>query len=327
MPERTYVEALNEALHEEMERDEKVFLMGEDVVFDYFGVCAGLADRFGRDRVRDTPICELGFTGAGVGAAMAGFRPIVDLRFMDFATYALDPIVNQAAKLRYMLGGQLSVPMVARIPSGAGLQYGATHGQSLEAWFMQVPGLKVLYPSCPPDAKGLLKAAVRDDNPVMFIEHRLLYAQKTKQMVPEGDYTIPIGVADVKREGGDVTVVGIGYQMRHCLEAAEALAGEGIDCEVIDPRSLSPLDVDTITNSVRKTSRCVIVEEGHLRSGVAAEISATIQESVFEYLDAPIGRVAALMAPIPVQTKLEKFVLPSTEKVIAAVRKTLGVSV
>ena len=245
---------------------------------------------------------------------MAGFRPIVDLRFMDFATYALDPIVNQAAKLRYMLGGQLSVPMVARIPSGAGLQYGATHGQSLEAWFMQVPGLKVVYPSCPPDAKGLLKTAVRDDNPVMFIEHRLLYAKKTKQMVPEGDYTIPIGVADVKREGSDVTIVGIGYQMGHCLEAAEALAGEGIECEVIDPRSLSPLDVATITNSVRKTSRCVIVEEGHLRSGVGAEISAPYRNRFLNTWTPPSGAWPRSWRPYPFRPNSKNSCSPARKK-------------
>ncbi|MEE9275341.1 MAG: alpha-ketoacid dehydrogenase subunit beta [bacterium] len=327
MPALTYAEAINLALHEEMERDEKVFLLGEDVALSYvYGVTKGLADRFGEDRVRDTPISELGFTGAAVGAAMAGYRPVVDMRFMDFMTLAMDPIVNQAAKLRYMLGGQICVPLVVRAPSGAGLQYGSTHGQSLEAWFMQVPGLKVAAPSGPADAKALLKTSIRDDNPVVFVEHKMLYRDKTKEEVPAGDDLLPFGRAAVKRAGEDVTLIGVSYQVNVCLRAADALAEEGIRAEVVDPRTLAPLDTAGMAESVRKTGRCVIVEEGHLRSGVGAEIAAALHEEAFDHLDAPIGRVAARQAPIPVQTRLERHILPSVERVVAAAKKALGIA-
>jgi pyruvate/2-oxoglutarate/acetoin dehydrogenase E1 component len=324
MREINYVDALNEALHEEMERDKKVICLGEDVELAYvFGVTKGLKDKFGGARVRDTPISELGFVGAGVGAAMAGYRPVIEIMFMDFIMLAMDPLVNQAAKLRYMLGGQLSIPLVVRTPGGGGVQYGPTHSQVLEAWFMQVPGLKVACPSDPADAKGLLKSAIRDDNPVFFCEHKMLY--KTKGPVPEGEHIVPFGQAAVKREGSDITLIGIGYQVQNCLRAAELLASEGISAEVVDPRTVAPLDTATLAESVRKTNRCVIVEEGHLRSGVGAEIAASIQEEAFDYLDAPIGRVAALNAPIPFEVELEDYVLPNEGNVVEAVKKALGV--
>ena len=324
MREINYVEALNEALHEEMENDKKVIILGEDVELAYvFGVTKGLKDKFGGGRVRDTPISELGFVGAAVGAAMAGYRPVVEIMFMDFIMLAMDPLVNQAAKLRYMVGGQLSIPLVVRTPGGGGVQYGPTHSQVLEAWFMQVPGLKVACPSDPADAKGLLKTAIRDDNPVFFCEHKMLY--KTRGPVPEGEHIVPFGQAAVKREGSDITLIGIGYQVLNCLHAAETLAAEGISAEVVDPRTIAPLDTATLAESVRKTNRCVVVEEGHLRSGVGAEISAAIQEEAFDYLDAPVGRVAALNAPIPFEPALEDFVLPNAANVVEMAKKTLGV--
>ena len=326
MREITFVDALNEAHHEEMERDERVIVMGEDVELAYvFGVSKGLVDTFGKDRVRDTPISELGIVGAGVGAAMAGYRPIVEIMFMDFIMLAMDPLINQAAKLRYMLGGQLSVPLVVRTPGGGGVQYGPTHSQCLEAWFMQIPGIKVAVPSDPADAKGLMKASIRDDNPVLVVEHKMLY--KMKGPVPEGDHLTPFGQAAVKREGGDITLIGVGYQVHNCLAAADELAKEGISAEVVDPRTLAPLDTETLAESVRKTNRCIIVEEGHLRSGVGSEISAAVQEEAFDYLDAPIGRVAALDAPIPFEPRLEDFVLPNTANVVDAAKKALGVTV
>ncbi len=326
MREMTYVDALNEALHEEMQHDKKVIVLGEDVELAYvFGVTKGLKDKFGGDRVRDTPISELGFVGAAVGAAMAGYRPVVEIMFMDFIMLAMDPLVNQAAKLRYMLGGQLSIPLVVRTPGGGGVQYGPTHSQVLEAWFMQVPGLKVACPSDPADAKGLLKAAIRDENPVFFCEHKMLY--KRKGPVPDGEHIVPFGVAAVKREGTDITLIGVGYQVQNCLQAAELLAAEGISAEVVDPRTVAPLDTATLAESVRKTNRCVVVEEGHLRSGVGAEIAASIQEEAFDYLDAPIGRVAALNAPIPFEPALEDYVLPNAGNVVEAAKKALGVIV
>ncbi len=325
MREINFGDALNEAHHEEMEANEKVIVLGEDVELAYvFGVSKGLAERFGKDRVRDTPISELGIVGAGVGAAMAGYRPIVEIMFMDFIMLAMDQIVNNAAKLRYMLGGQVSVPLVVRTPGGGGVQYGPTHSQCLEAWFMQVPGIKVVVPSDPADAKGLMKSAIRDDNPVVFIEHKMLY--KLKGEVPEGEHIVPFGQAAVKKSGSDITLVGVGYQVQNCLAAADVLESEGISVEVIDPRTIAPLDVTSIAESVRKTNRCVIVEEGHLRSGVGSEISASIQEEVFDYLDAPIARVAALNAPIPFEPKLEDFILPNPDNIVEVSRKVLGVS-
>lgn len=324
MPTLTFAQAINQALHEEMERDAKVFVMGEDVALSAISpTTAGLADRFGIERVRNTPISELGFAGTGVGAAMAGYRPVLDMRRVDFMLLACDQIVNQAAKLRYMLGGQVSVPLVVRAPEGGGVQNGPTHSQCLEAWFIQVPGLKVVVPSDPADAKGLLKTAIRDDNPVLFIEYRSLYGRKGP--VPDGDYTVPFGRAAVKREGKDITLIGIGSQVVNCLEAAAALAKEGISAEVVDPRTISPLDTVGLSTSVRKTGRCVIAEEGHRRGGVGAEIAASIQGEAFDALRAPIERVAALDVPIPVQTMLERLVLPDAEKVANAARKVLDI--
>ncbi len=319
----SYSTAINEALHEEMERDEKVFLMGEDVALSAISpATAGLGDRFGHERVRNTPISELGFTGAAVGAAMAGYRPVLDMRRIDFMMLAIDPIANQAAKLRYMLGGQVSIPLVIRAPEGGGSQNGPTHSQCLEAWFIQVPGLRVIVPSDPADAKGLLKSAIREDNPVLFVEYRALYSLEGP--VPEGDHTEPIGRAAVKREGTDITLIGIGSQARSCLEAADLLAQEGIDAEVVDPRTINPLDVEGLAASARKTGNCVVAEEGHKSGGVGAEIAASIQEAAFGALKTPIVRVAALDVPVPVHTKLEAIVLPSTEKIVSAAKKLLS---
>ena len=269
------------------------------------------------------PSASSGLSGPPSARRWGATGRIVEIMFMDFVMLAMDPLVNQAAKLRYMLGGQLSIPMVVRTPGGGGVQYGPTHSQVLEAWFMQVPGLKVACPSDPADAKGLLKAAIRDDNPVFFCEHKMLY--KMKGPVPDGEHIVPFGQAAVKREGSDITIIGVGYQVQNCLRAAEELAKEGISAEVVDPRTVAPLDTATLAESVRKTNRCVVVEEGHLRSGVGAEISAAIQEEAFDYLDAPIGRVAALNAPIPFEPELEDFVLPNSGNVVEAVKKALGI--
>ncbi len=319
----TFAEALNQAMLEEMERDEKVFLMGEDVALSAISpASAGLSERFGKERVRNTPISELGFTGAAVGAAMAGYRPILDMRRIDFMMLSIDQIVNQAAKLRYMLGGQVSIPLVIRAPEGGGIQNGPTHSQCLESWFLQVPGLKVVIPSGPEDAKGLLKTSIRDDNPVLFVEYRQLYS--TKEDVPEGDHTIPFASVRIKKEGQDITLVGLGSQVENCISAAEELEKNGISAEVIDPRTINPLDVDGLSASVQKTKNCVIAEEGHKQGGVGAEILASIQSKCFSSLKAPIQRVAALDVPIPVQTKLEKLVLPNSEKIVAAAKEVLS---
>ena len=319
----SYAQAINEALHEEMARDEKVFLMGEDVALSAISpATAGLGERFGHERVRNTPISELGFTGAPVGAAMAGYRPVLDMRRIDFMMLAIDPIANQAAKLRYMLGGQVSVPLVIRAPEGGGSQNGPTHSQCLEAWFIQVPGLRVIVPSDPADAKGLMRSAIRDDNPVLVVEHKMLY--KMKGPVPEGDHLTPFGQAAVKREGSDITLIGVGYQVHNCLAAADELAEEGISAEVVDPRTLAPLDTATLAESVRKTNRCIIVEEGHLRSGVGSEISAAVQEEAFDYLDAPVARVAGAEVPMPYSFPLEMAAIPSADGVVAAARKLVN---
>ncbi|MFC1491084.1 alpha-ketoacid dehydrogenase subunit beta [Nitrospinota bacterium] len=322
MPKITFLKAINDALREEMERDEKVFVMGEDVAHAANApTSAGLADRFGTERVRNTPISELGFTGAAVGAAMAGYRPVLDMRRIDFIMLAIDPIANQAAKLRYMLGGQVNIPLTIRASEGGGFQNGPTHSQCLESMFLNVPGLRIAVPSDPADVKGLLKTAIRDDNPVLFVEYRALYP--IEGAVPEGDHTIPFGKAAVKREGSDITLIGIGSQVLTCLEAAETLAAEGISAEVVDPRTISPLDTEGLAASVRKTGRCIVAEEGHRHGGVGAEIAASVQDAAFASLKAPVGRVAALDLPIPVHPKLEAFVLPSAEKVAAAARETL----
>ncbi|MBI3942623.1 MAG: alpha-ketoacid dehydrogenase subunit beta [Chloroflexi bacterium] len=320
MRELTYSQALREALTEEMERDPNIILLGEDigVYGGVFKVTEGLLARFGPERVRETPISEAGFIGAAIGLAMCGKRPMAELMFMDFAWVAADQIWNQAAKMRQMSGGQVSVPLVIRTQQGGGRGNAAQHSQSLEAQFTHVPGIKVVLPATPYDAKGLLKSALRDPDPVVVIEHKLLY--NTKGLVPEESYTIPIGKADIKRAGQDVTVVSLSRTVLHALEAAEELAGEGISVEVIDLRSTAPLDLDTVIASVKKTSRLVIAHEAHRTMGVGAEIAALVQEHAFEYLDAPVMRVGAVDVPIPYSQPLESAVLPGKDNIVQAVR-------
>lgn len=324
MRELTYWQALQEALREEMQRDAAVFVMGEDIG-EYggaFGVTRGMLAEFGRERVRCTPISEATIVGTAAGAALTGMRPVVEIMFMDFMTLTMDQLANHAAKFRYMYGPQACVPMVLRTPAGGGRCYGATHSQSLEAWFLHVPGLKVVAPATPGDAKGLLKAAIRDDNPVLCVEHKLLYA--TTGPVPDGDVITPIGQAVVRRPGTDVTLVGYSYHAQLALEAAETLAQEGIDAEVIDLRTLVPLDDDTLLASVRKTGRLVCVEEGTRTGGVGAEIAARVAEGAYEYLDAPIRRVAATDVPIPFSPPLEQLALPGVNDIACAAREVCG---
>lgn len=315
-----FTEALREALAEEMRRDPNVFLMGEDmgVYGGCFGVTRGLLEEFGPDRVRDTPISEASIMGLAVGAAILGARPVVEVMFMDFVTLAMDQLVNHAAKFRYMYGEQARVPLVLRCPAGAGRAYGATHSQSLEAWFMHVPGLKVVAPSTATDAKGLLKSAIRDDNPVVFLENKLLY--QSREPVREGNYLIPLGKAQCVREGSDVTIVAYSRMAREAEKAAVALAEEGISAEVIDLRTLVPLDIMTVVKSVIKTGRVVLAEEGTLTGGVCAEIGMQIFEHAWDSLDAPIRRVAMPDIPIPFAPELEAAVLPSAVDIVLAAR-------
>ena len=319
-----YREALNQALREELTRDESVFLMGEDIgVFNgAYKVTAGLLEEFGDQRVRDTPISENTIVGMGVGAAMLGLRPVVELMTINFSLLALDQIVNHAAHIRYMFGGQVKVPLVVRMPQGAGHQLGPTHSHSWEALYLHVPGILVAVPSTPADAKGLLKAAIRDDNPVVFIEHEYLYGQRGE--VPEGDdHVLPFGKAAIRREGRDVTIIGISRMAVTAERAAEQLAERHeIEAEVIDPRTLRPLDLDTILDSVRKTNRCVIVEEGWPHGGVGANLAALIQEQAFDFLDAPIGRVTGADVPMPYAKNLEQIAFPHEPEVIDAVLAT-----
>jgi acetoin:2,6-dichlorophenolindophenol oxidoreductase subunit beta len=325
--ELTISQALNQALREEMQRDPNVFLIGEEIGIwgaggGIFGVTLNLIKEFGAERVRDTPISEEAIAGLACGAAVTGMRPVAEIMYADFLALAMDPIVNQAAKLRYMFGGKASVPMVIRAQEGAGRGNAAQHSQSLEAWFMHVPGLKVAVPSTPRDAKGLLKSAIRDDNPVIFLEHKALYA--TKGEVPSDEYTVPFGVSDVKRAGSDVTVVGIHTMVHRALAAAEKLAGEGISVEVIDPRTLVPLDIETIVASVRKTKHLVIAHEAVERGGVAGEIAMQVMDRAFDYLDAPIKRVCGRNVPIPYNLALERLAIPQEEDVIQAIRDVLA---
>jgi pyruvate/2-oxoglutarate/acetoin dehydrogenase E1 component len=322
--ELTFGQALNEALREELLRDPSVVLLGEDIGLHggAQGVTRGLFKEFGAQRVRNTPLAEASIAGAAVGAALTGMRPVAEIMYSDFMTIAMDQIVNQAAKYHFMTAGRTTVPMVLRTPVGAGRGNAAQHSQSVEAWFMHVPGLYVVMPSTPYDAKGLLKTSIRDDNPVMFFENRLLYS--TKGHVPEGEYTIPFGVADVKRPGKDVTIVATSRMVLQSLEAAEKLAAEGISCEVIDPRTLVPLDEDTICGSVKRTGKLVIVHEAVKRGGVGAEIAAIVMEKVFDYLDAPIKRVAGLNTPVPYNKDLEARWLPNDTDIIAAVREVMA---
>jgi pyruvate/2-oxoglutarate/acetoin dehydrogenase E1 component len=319
-------EALNEALAEEMAADPRVFLLGEDIIDPWggtFRVTEGLYTRFGPERVRETPISEAGIVGCAIGAALAGMRPVAEIMFLDFAAMAMDQIVNQAAKLRYMTGGQASVPIVIRTAGGAGRASAAQHSQSLEAWYAHVPGLKVVMPSTAYDAKGLLKAAIRDPDPVMFIEHKMAYS--TKGPVPEEGYEIPLGLAEVKRAGRDLTLIATSRQVLRALDAAERVATEhGYDVEVIDPRTIYPLDKRTILESVRKTHRVLIVHEAAKRGGWGAELLAVIEEEAFDELDAPIVRVAAPNTPIPFAPVMEDFVVPSVDDIVAGIRRCLG---
>jgi len=319
----TYRDALNQALREEMARDRNVFLMGEEVgVYQgAYKVSRGLLEEFGPMRVVDTPITELGFAGVGVGAAMAGLRPVIEFMTWNFALLAIDQLVNSAAKMLYMSGGQLPIPIVFRGPGGAALMLAAQHSQSFEAWYAHVPGLKVVTPATPADAKGLLKSAIRDDNPVIFIEGEMLYNQKGE--VPDGEHLIPLGVAEVKREGSDVTLVAHAKMVAVALRAAEELAGEGISAEVVDPRTLRPLDVATITGSVRKTNRCVVVEEGWPFAGLGAQIVDEIQRTVFDDLDAPVLRVTGADVPMPYNRQLEKLAKPDAARVVRAAKQVL----
>jgi pyruvate/2-oxoglutarate/acetoin dehydrogenase E1 component len=315
-----YREALNEALLEEMERDPDVFIMGEDVG-QYGGVLKvskGIFERYGEMRAVDAPISENGFTAIGVGAALAGLRPVVELMYIDFACLALDPIVNQAAKARYMSGGKASVPIVIRTQGGGGRGNAAQHSQSLEAWYVHIPGLIVVQPSTPQDAKGLLKSAIRNDNPVIFIEHKLLY--NSKGFVPEGEYLIPLGQAEIKRTGKHITLVATSYMVLLALSASEKLAKEGIEVEVVDPRTIKPLDIDTIAASIKKTHRLLVVNEGSRTGGFAAEIVTRSYEEIFDYLDAPIVRLTSEDVPMPYSGPLEMAAIPSEEKIMQAIR-------
>jgi pyruvate/2-oxoglutarate/acetoin dehydrogenase E1 component len=318
----TYREAVREALTLEMRRDERVFLMGEDigVYGGAFGVTLGMIDEFGPERIRETPISEGAIAGAAVGAALVGMRPVAEIMFMDFVTIAMEQIVNQGAKLRYMFGGHATVPMVLRTPAGSGTGAAAHHSQSLEAWLVHVPGLKVVMPSTAYDAKGLLVSSIRDPNPVMFVEHKLLYPLKGH--VPEESYEVPIGKAEVKREGTDLTIVATSITVPRALEAAEVLSQEGIEVEVVDPRTLKPLDVETIEASVIKTGRVMIVHEAPVTGGFGGEVAAQIAGSkAFEYLEAPIKRFCGLDTPIPYNRMLEYYTVPQLETIADAARE------
>ena len=322
--ELSYPEALNEALDQEMLRDDRVFLMGEDVgaTGGIFGVSKGLMERYGPERVRDTPISEATFVGCGVGAAIAGMRPVVEIQIFDFVALTMDMLVNQAAKFRFMLGGKPSVPLVVRGPQGGGIRLAAQHSQSLEAWFTHVPGLVVAAPSTPYDAKGLLVAAIRDENPVVFLEQKLLYLGGNGP-VPEELYAIPLGKADIKRAGTDVTVVATSAMVPRALSAATVLERDGISVEVVDPRTLQPLDEETILASVRKTNRLLIVHEAWVRGGFGAEVAAMVVDKAFDYLDAPVARLGAPHTPMPYNDRLELEVIPSQDRIVEAVRGLL----
>jgi len=320
----SYSQALRDALREEMQRDPDVFLIGEDIGVHggAFGVSRGLLEEFGPQRVITTPISEAAIVGAAAGAAVVGCRPVAEIMYMDFMTIAMDQIVNQVAKIRYMFGGKARLPLVIRTPAGAGRGQAAQHMQSLEAWFVHVPGLKVVMPSTPCDAKGLLKSSIRDDNPVIFVENKLLYA--TQGDVPDGEFLIPLGQAEVKRPGRDVTVVATSRMVLLALSAAEQLAQEGIEVEVIDPRTLVPLDSEAIVQSVKRTNHVLIVHEACERGGVGAEIVAQIQERAFDWLDAPIKRLANPNVPIPFARNLEALAIPDEGRIASAVRELLG---
>ncbi len=323
--ELTFAEAIREAIAEEMRRDPRVFVIGEDVAEagTVFKVLLGLVDEFGPERIIDSPISEAGIAGIGVGAAITGMRPIVDIMFGDFITLTMDQMVNQAAKTHYMSGGKLKVPMVLRTTLGATRRSAAQHSQSLHAWFSHVPGLKVAIPSTPYDAKGLMKSAIRDDNPVAIFEDKMLY--QSKGPVPEGEYTIPLGVADVKRTGEDITLVATSSMVQVALQAADQLAALGISAEVVDPRTTAPLDKETLIASAKKTSRALIVDEGYHSYGVTAEMASVIAEGAFYYLDAPVKRLGALDVPVPFSPVLEDLTVPTPERVVEIAKSLCGV--
>jgi pyruvate/2-oxoglutarate/acetoin dehydrogenase E1 component len=323
MREVFYWQALNEALREELDRDPKVFLIGEDIgpYGGSYGVTRGLHDKYGHDRIRDTAISEAAVTGGAIGAALTGMRPVAEIMYVDFMGLAMDELCGHGAKMRYMFGGNVKVPMVMRTQGGAGRGLAGQHAQSLEAWFIHVPGLYVVMPSTPYDAKGLLKTSIRNDNLILFIEHKLLYG--TKGQIPEEEYLIPLGKADIKRQGKDVTIVAYSRMVLVALEAAEKLSKEGIECEVVDPRCLNPLDIDTIISSVKKTGKVVVVSEGCKTGGVAAEIGMQIIENAFDYLDQPVQRVCAVDVPPPMSPVLVKAWIPDADKIISAVKELM----
>jgi pyruvate dehydrogenase E1 component beta subunit len=323
MPKIRMSDAIREALHEEMARDETIFVLGEDVIAHGgpYAITRGIAERF-PGRIRQTPISEAGIVGTALGAALCGMRPVAEIMYVDFITCAMDEVVNQMAKVRYMFGGQTDVPVVLRLPSGTARLIAAQHSQSLEAWFVHVPGLQVVIPSTPYDAKGLMKTALRGKDPVLFIEYKRIYTMEGE--VPEDDYTVPFGQADVKREGRDVTIVATGPMVGKALEAAQTLAAEGIEVELIDPRTLVPLDKETIFTSVRKTNRVILTDEEVRRGGSSAELAALIAEECFDALDAPVKRVAAADVPMPFSSELEKLVVPNADDLVVAARELVG---
>ena len=324
MKEIRYIRAITEALREEMARDENIFIIGEDVGAGdgAFSATRGLLQEFGDRRIKDAPISESGFMGLALGAAMTGLRPVVEIMFMDFLTVCMDQIVNEIAKARYMFGGQFKVPITIRTPAGAAGSGGPQHSQCLEAWFAHIPGLKVVMPSTAYDVKGLLKSSIRDDNPVIFIEHKQLYAKKEE--IPEEEYLLPLGKADIKREGSDVTIVATGIIVLEAMAAADKLAAEGISIEIIDPRTISPLDKEAILDSVKKTGRLVIAQEAVTTCGFGSEIAAIIAEEAMDYLDAPIKRVGARFTPLAFSKPMEDFCLPNSESIVRAVKEITG---
>ena len=327
MREITYVEAINEALLEEMARDESVFIFGEDIAIGYggggmFGATRGLVEKFGPDRVIDTPLSEVAIAGAALGAAMVGLRPIAEIMFGDFLAIIMDQLVNNMAKMRWSLDGKFDVPIVIRTSYGAGIGAGFHHSQSFESWLANVPGLKVVMPSDPADAKGLLKTAIRDNDPVVFMEHKFLY-KRLKGPVPDGEYLIPLGKGEIKRPGEDVTIIATGNMVRRALEAADALHAKGVSAEVLDPRTILPLDEELIIQSVKKTGRAVIVHEAPTFGGFGGEIAGLLADKAIDYLDGPIKRVGALFTPIPNWIKMEEYYLPSVEKIVNAVAEII----
>ncbi len=327
MKELFYIGAVNEAIAEEMERDEKVFIIGEDIAVGYggggvFGATRDLVKRFGEERVIDAPLSESAIAGSAIGAALVGYRPIVELMFGDFLTIASEQIVNNAAKMRWSLGGNVDVPIVYRTPFGGGVGAGMHHSQCFESWFAGVPGLKVVLPSTPADAKGLLKSAVRDNDPVLFLEHKFLY-KRLKGPIPEGDEIIPIGKGDIKREGRDITIVAMAAMVQQALEAATRMEKEGVSVEVVDPRTILPLDEEIILNSVEKTGKAVIVHEAPVTGGFGGEIAALLADKGLDFLEAPVKRVGAHFCPVPSSPEMEKFYLPDASRIVDAVREIL----